>query len=258
MKNFVGSKNGAGIKQWLISLMPAHRVYVESFLGKGAVLLAKRPASVSIGIDYDAGVIDGYWCRHAQPGLSIVHGDALSLLPLLKVQNDWLIYADPPYLMSVRSSKRSYYAKELFTEAAHDRLLSILTSLQCNVMISGYQSELYSMRLKDWTVKTKWTTNRRGKRVQEFCWMNFEPPAVFHDTRFVGNDFTDRQRIKRKAGRWLRKFSTMPAAERQVILTSLLAVKDHNRDPIAKTDFSGQHSQNQPWDPASTQSQLRL
>lgn len=249
MKNFVGSKNGAGIKQWLISLMPAHRVYVECFLGKGAVMLAKRPAAVSIGIDYDAGVINDYWRRQSQPGLSIIHGDSLAILPLLNAQADWLIYADPPYLMSVRSSKRAYYGKELFTDAAHDRLLSILTSLQANVMISGYQSELYSRRLAGWTVKTKWTVNRRGKRVQEFCWMNFEPPAVFHDTRFVGNDFTDRQRIKRKAGRWLRKFATMPAAERQVILTSLLAVKDQNRDPIVKTDFSGR---------TGTQSQFRL
>jgi site-specific DNA-adenine methylase len=33
--------------------MPPHRVYAEPFLGGGAVMCAKRPASLNIGIDQD-------------------------------------------------------------------------------------------------------------------------------------------------------------------------------------------------------------
>ena len=232
--HFVGSKGGAGVAQWLISAMPAHRVYVEPFLGRGVVLKEKKPAAASIGIDYDSGIIQEWLGRPgpAQPGLSIVHGDALELLRSFKVESDWLIYADPPYLGTARSCQRRYYKHELFSEAAHDRLLSILQALPCMVMISGYQSPLYSMRLKGWRLSTFWTVNRRGKRVQECVWMNYPVPRVLHDTRHVGNNFTDRQRVKRKVARWKNKFLAMGDHERQAILDSLAPlVRNDQRIP---------------------------
>ena len=222
---FVGSKGGAGVAPWLISAMPAHRVYVEAFLGRGIVLKTKKPAAASIGIDYDAGVIDSYWRRPEQPGLAIVHGDALQLLGSLRVESDWLIYADPPYLGSARSCQRNYYRKELFTESAHDRLLSTLTCLDGMVMISGFRSELYCRRLASWRMETFWTVNRRGKRVEECLWCNFPAPTVRHDSSYAGNDFTDRQRIKRKVSRWSAKFLAMGSAERQAVLESLKAIR---------------------------------
>jgi hypothetical protein len=51
--SYPGGKAGAGVSQRLINLMPAHTVYIEPFLGHGAVLLAKRPAPVNIGLDLD-------------------------------------------------------------------------------------------------------------------------------------------------------------------------------------------------------------
>ncbi len=60
MKNFTGSKGGSGVAQWLINLMPEHRVYVEPFLGLGVVMTTKSMAAVNIGIDYDAGNVDDY------------------------------------------------------------------------------------------------------------------------------------------------------------------------------------------------------
>lgn len=221
-KHFVGSKNGAGVKQWIINLMPAHRIYVEPFLGKGAVMLAKRRSAGTVGIDYDHETISDFACRQSWPGLTTVHGNSLEILPLLKVESDWLIYADPPYLASSRSCKRRYYKNELMTEAEHDRLLSILTTLPAQVMISGYWSELYKDRLQGWNTSTFWTVNRAGKRVQEFLWFNFPVPALPFDVQFAGSNRTERQRIKRKAGRWLRKFMAVPESERQFILNSLL------------------------------------
>lgn len=229
MKNFVGSKGGAGIAQWLITAMPAHTVYVEAFLGRGVVMNTKRPALLNIGIESDVAVIDGYWRRHAQPNTAIVHGDAVTMLPALKTDSTWLVYADPPYLMSVRSSKRRYYGRELDTDAMHDRLLSILTGLQCNVMISGYRSELYSMRLAGWRTSNFWTVDRRGNPKEEICWMNFPEPIDLHDARFVGTNFTDRQRIKRKCERWRKKFAAMSPGEKMAILDAL-------RDPVANSD----------------------
>jgi hypothetical protein len=231
MKNFVGSKRGAGVAQWLISLMPAHRVFVDAFLGPGHILQTTRPAELNIGIEKDSATIADYLRRYAQtePAIrsaaaAIVKGDCMTMLQAFKVESDWLIYADPPYLS--RSCSRRYYREEMMTESDHDRLLSVLSILPAKVMISGYQSDLYSIRLASWRTSSFWTVNRRGKRVQEFCWMNFQPPALLHDTRFVGNDFTDRQRIKRKAERWKNKFQSMRAYERQAVLESILTVRD--------------------------------
>jgi DNA adenine methylase len=234
MKHFVGSKGGAGIAQWLISLMPAHRVYCEPFLGRGVVMNTKSPAAVNIGIDYDAGVIADYVrrCRQTEATrracpvwtdlaeTAIVHGNALAILPVLRVESDWLLYCDPPYLLSTRSCKRSYYRHELLTEKEHGILLSVLTRLPGMVMISGYWSELYAARLDGWRTSSFWTVNRRGKRVQEWVWMNYAAGGKLHDSRFVGNGFTDRQRIRRKAGRWQRKFLAMHDHERQAVLDS--------------------------------------
>jgi len=235
MKHFAGSKGGAGVAQWLISLMPAHRVYCEPFLGRGVVMNTKAPAAVNIGIDYDAGVIADYARRRrqleltrpagtGQPETAIVHGNSLALLQALKVESDWLLYCDPPYLLSTRSCKRSYYHRELLTEKVHGILLSVLTRLPGMVMISGYWSELYAARLDGWRTSSFWTVNRRGRRVQEWVWMNYAAGGKLHDASFVGNGFTDRQRIRRKAGRWQRKFLAMPDHERQAVLDSLLTV----------------------------------
>jgi site-specific DNA-adenine methylase len=42
-QSYPGGKAGAGVAQRLINLMPTHAVYIEPFLGHGAVLLHKRP-----------------------------------------------------------------------------------------------------------------------------------------------------------------------------------------------------------------------
>jgi DNA adenine methylase len=43
-----GGKNGSGVFQRLICMMPPHRLYVEAFAGSAAILRRKRPAEKSI------------------------------------------------------------------------------------------------------------------------------------------------------------------------------------------------------------------
>ena len=50
---YPGGKNGSGVYQTIINLMPPHEVYIEPFLGSGAILRMKRPALRNIGMDRD-------------------------------------------------------------------------------------------------------------------------------------------------------------------------------------------------------------
>ena len=48
---YPGGKAGAGVYQRIINQIPPHDVYVEPFLGDGALLRRKRPAGRNIGIE---------------------------------------------------------------------------------------------------------------------------------------------------------------------------------------------------------------
>lgn len=199
---------------------------MEAFLGKGVILKTKLPASRNVAIELDPKVLSRYWRRRSK-SVQFIEGDALTVLPALKLDASALVYADPPYLGTVRTDKnRVYYGRELMTQEEHQKLLHVLTSLEAMVMVSGYQSELYCRQLNGWRMETKWTVTRGGTRVQECLWMNFAPPIFLHDTRFIGSDFTDRQGAKRKIARWKNRFARMEAQERFAILEALTAMVD--------------------------------
>ena len=68
---YPGGKAGAGVYQRIINQIPPHDVYIEPFLGDGAVLRRKRPASVSIGVDADCRVLRERWNAVTVPGLRL-------------------------------------------------------------------------------------------------------------------------------------------------------------------------------------------
>ena len=54
--------------------------------------------------------------------------------------------------------------------------------------------------------------------------MNF-PADRLHWARYAGRNFTDRQRIKRKAQSWGRRYTALPVAERLAVLGAMMAVE---------------------------------
>ena len=60
--------------------------------------------------------------------------------------------------------------------------------------------------------------------VTEKIWFNFEPDRL-HWARFAGRNFTHRQRVKRKAESWSRRYAAMPRAERLAVLGAMMAVE---------------------------------
>jgi DNA adenine methylase len=213
----VGAKSGAGVWQQIISQMPPHTTYIEPFLGTGAVLLRKKPARSTIAIDIDAAAVSRL---AVQPGTTVICGDGIRYLRTRRWTGGELVYCDPPYLMSSRSCPRRYYRHE-FSDADHERLLDVLLGIPCPVILSGYASKLYANKIGHWRTHTFTTSNRAGQRVTECLWMNFPEPFEYHDTRFMGTNFRERERIKRKKLRWVQFILRMSTFERAAILDAV-------------------------------------
>lgn len=229
--NYPGGKNRSGVYQQIINLMPPHQVYIEAFLGSGAIMRQKRPAAKSIGVEIDGETLK-FWKGDEIPNLKIFSGDAVSFLEALgrtqfesierrRELEQTLIYCDPPYLQSVRQSKSKIYRCEMMQEDEHARLLQALLDLPCMILLSGYDSELYNGALTTWRKHQFQTTNRAGKPALETVWMNFPEPAELHDYNFLGADFRERERIKRKRQRWKNRLLKMDSQEKFALLATL-------------------------------------
>jgi hypothetical protein len=231
MKGYPGSKAGSGVYQQIISQMPPHDVYVEPFLGTGAVLWHKRPGRINVGVDADPAMVDRAWaqaCRCAGPGGEVprylfMSGDGISYLQKLRCGTSWLIYCDPTYPRETWSCQRRLFRCEL-TTSDHVRFIEVVRRLPARVMVSGYHCELYDLALSTWRAVEYSTMTRGGKRT-EVLWCNFPEPTELHDYRYYGRDYRERERVGRKRARWLRRLSEMPVLERRLIESALLEVR---------------------------------
>ena len=192
---YFGSKATAGLCQPLIAMMPPHATYIETHLGSGAIMRRKPPALRNIGIDLDGAALAGFSC--AWP-VELVHGCCHRFLEAFDFDGSELVYSDPPYLRHTRKSARRY--RHDYEDADHVALLALLGRLPCRVMISGYPSALYDEHLAGWRSLSLQVMNQAGV-VTEKLWFNFAPDRL-HWARFAGRNFTDRQRIKRRAESW--------------------------------------------------------
>ncbi len=237
---YPGGKNGAGVYQTLINLMPPHDVYIEPFLGGGAVMQAKRPARLNIGLDLSAAAVKkmidrlspkmpsgsaGSIFETAEAAGSstefrIEQGNALDFLANYPVKGQELIYCDPPYMRGTRRSSKDLYEFEM-TDQQHRHLVGLLVEMPCRVMISGYWSKLYTQNLDNWNYISFQTMTRGGRPAQEFVWFNFPKPLELHDYKYLGRDYRERERIKRKKARWAARLAKMPILEKQALLAAM-------------------------------------
>jgi hypothetical protein len=208
--------------------MPPHAYYAEPFAGSGAVLRRKPPALLSFVVEQDEEVLQ-WWRSLAWPGTIVVRGDGIQWLERMDSRieegdaHDWLVYCDPPYLPETRVKKRIY--KHELTAERHVELLRRLNRLDCRVMVSGYPSKLYDQYLARWHVETREVVTRGGTMRTECLWCNFDPAraqSLGVTMPAAGDNFRERERIKRKRNRWRSRFMAMPPGERGAVLAALL------------------------------------
>lgn len=228
MTRYRGGKNRDGVYQTIINELPPHEIFGEPFLGSGAIMRLKKTAIVSIGIDDDVRTIDQF-PTDLVPNLTLINMDALTWLKTEgeKLGRNALLYVDPPYLDITRRQQGKLYRKEFKTKEQHTELLEILLTLNCMVAISGYWSELYAQMLKCWREVNYRTTLRGGIEVTEYLWMNYEQPFQLHDYQYLGENYRQRERIKKKKDRWRNKLARMALMERYAILAAIEDLQHH-------------------------------
>lgn len=244
--SYPGGKNGEGVYQSIINEMPPHNVYIEGFFGSGAVMRYKRPAPCSnVGIDASGRAVELAASNPALRafGAKFYHANFLEWA----VEDDsedgsiarhflfrdkdtggdngfTLVYLDPPYLVTDLDGgficHKDRYEEKFSTVEQHTALLQLARSMTANVLISGYRSKLYDLLLHDWR-RVDFPAMTRGGIRTESLWCNFPKPTALHDYRFLGNDFRQRLRIKRKLKRWTDRIADLPVLERQALMEGM-------------------------------------
>ncbi|UII56696.1 DNA adenine methylase [Cytobacillus spongiae] len=101
-------------------------------------------------------------------GVQIENQSAVDLIKRYSRQNV-LIYADPPYILSTRTT--SSYKFEM-TEEDHEELINTLDEHPGPVVLSGYSHPMYDERLKYWTRETRRAKVEAGAIREEVLWVN--------------------------------------------------------------------------------------
>jgi DNA adenine methylase len=158
---------------------------------------------------------------HCDYPVEKVHGCAHRFLAEYPFTGRELLYCDPPYLLDTRTSGRRY--RYDYEEQDHLDLLALLKAVPGAVILSGYPSALYDEQLAEWRTLELQVMNQAGVRTEKL-WFNFIPNRL-HWARYAGKNFTERQRIKRKAESWASRYQAMPRAERLAVLAGLMAVE---------------------------------
>lgn len=87
-----------------------------------------------------------------------------------------IVYFDPPYVKTARSSRNNRYHHEV-KEDFHSILAQKVRNASCFVVISGYESDLYNDIFKDFLKITgpAHRSNTSKSTKQEVVWTNYEP-----------------------------------------------------------------------------------
>ncbi len=223
IETYNGGKGGAGTYQNIINEIRPHRNLVIPFLGHCAITRnIKRAAGITVGVDASREIVEK-WEAMNFSWIHLHHGCGMNYLEKISKQNldNTVIYLDPPYPdMSRMDPKRRLYEHEMSIED-HERLLNIILEIKCDVLISTYGNDLYSEKLKNWRLKT-FNSMTRGGLATEFLYMNYKnPDCVLHDYKYIGNDFRERERIRKKVNRWAKGLQRLPGYERNAILNAL-------------------------------------
>jgi DNA adenine methylase len=219
LETYPGRKGAAGVWQTIISEIPKCKVFVDAMCGSG-IIGSKVNAETVLFNDIDSKVITQLEERKLNKNARFTCYNYEKLFTIFSQTQDVVFYFDPPYLFDTRSSKQKIYSYE-WSDNDHIRFLATLQHVKRPVLVSHYPCTLYNEALKNWRIVQYDAMTHTGIR-KENLYMNFAPPVLLQAWQHVGENFTDRQRIKRKIESLEKRLNNLTQKERAAILSALV------------------------------------
>jgi DNA adenine methylase len=217
INNYPGSKGASGAYQKIISEIPRCDRFIEVMCGSATISSKIKGVANIVINDIDAYLMD-------KIKLFNVKKEKLSYEDLIDKYDcggpKTVFYFDPPYLLETRSYQGQLYKFD-WSKSDHKKFIAKALTVKSDCMISHYPCSTYDKAFKNWRKIYYNSMTRAGVR-KECLYMNFKQPTLLLDYRYVGSDYTDRQRIKRKVEKMICRLNNLPGQERSTILSALI------------------------------------
>lgn len=222
----IGSKAGAGVYQNIINTFPKHDIYIEPFIGSGAIIKKKLSAEYDFGMDISQKTVNEH--KDAK-GYSVNWLDGIQFLKSSKPLINWihhhskkiLIYCDPPYPIETRRSQAKIYEYEI-GKYGHRELIKTLIELSCYCVISSYRNNMYDQMLlqSGWNHLQFTTATRQGKAI-ETIYYNFSKNIIKHEYSYAGKNYRERAAIKSRVENKVKNYNLMPMDDRRAFIEKI-------------------------------------
>ena len=216
MRNYVGSKGGLIIKSFLFNYVPKVKRYFSLFYGKGSFENLQEFDNVN------------WICSEKNTELQlfssmtavIAYLDYKYLIEENVFTADDFLFCDPPYMFSTRLSGQKYYKHE-FTENDHILFLNLIKDIPAKILITHPKNELYTSMLPGWNC-VEFSYQTRNGTFTDAIYFNYASGDIELLTYdYLGKDFIDRQRIKRKNKNLIKKIKNLSFHERMMLYEKL-------------------------------------
>jgi site-specific DNA-adenine methylase len=216
LSKYVGNKNIPGVIEFLANRVPKSKRYFSLFMGAAGLENSVYTAAAT------------FVCSERNTDLWKFKGNNQvlferyqDLLEANVFESSYdFIFADPPYKFSTRRSQRKYYKFE-FETSDHIEFLKHMTSLDCKIMITHPKCELYDNYLKNWISEPFQYMTREGT-FYDNLYTNFvgsDIELLTYDA--LGDNFIERQAIKRQRKNIVEKFKRLPKHNLDAIILEL-------------------------------------
>jgi len=223
LDNYPGRKAAAGAWQKIISEIPKCELFIDAMCGSSFIASTVKGCHRIIN-DINRSIIDKI--AYTAADTTFENRDYREVIKRYDNGSPGRVfYFDPPYLMETRSYKRPIYKYE-WNDKDHSDFIKIMQGMQCPTLISHYPCPLYDRAFKRWRKISYNSMTRAGVRVENL-YMNFPQPVLLQCFEHIGDNFTDRQRIKRKVQRHIARLQKEDPQERAAILSSIIAEFDY-------------------------------
>ncbi len=160
----------------------ARKVLIRAHMGFGSAGATKGKTGFRIDSARKYGTAAHLWARYPDEipcFLERLRGVLIENRTAVEIINnhdreETLFYVDPPYMHSTRKMGSVTYKNEM-TDQAHEELVALLLQLKGQVILSGYDNDLYSDMLVGWEKKTKIARISAGRGTgtrEEVVWLN--------------------------------------------------------------------------------------